>query len=148
MVIIRPRGGNFIYNDEELEIMKYDIQIAKDLGSHGVVIGAIKDFKIDKKIIKELVSIAKPMSITFHMAFDEIEDKKAALDKLIELGINSVLTEGGKSPALENMDNLKELIAYAEDKIIILPGGGITKDNYMDLVKYTGAREVHGTKIV
>ena len=147
--IIRTRGGNFVFTEEEVRIMEKDIEIFKNLGVDGVVIGALtENNEIDEKTIKRLIQKAGDLNITFHMAFDEIEDKKAALDKLIELGINRVLTEGGKSPALENMDNLKELIAYAEDKIIILPGGGITKDNYMDLVKYTGAREVHGTKIV
>ncbi len=147
--IIRTRGGNFVFTEEEIRIMEKDIEIFKNLGVDGVVIGALtRKNEIDEKAIKRLIQKAGDLNITFHMAFDEIEDKKAALDKLIELGINRVLTEGGKSPALKNMDNLKELIDYAEDKIIILPGGGITKDNYMDLVKYTGAREVHGTKIV
>lgn len=148
MVIIRPRGGDFIYNDEELEIMKYDIQISKDLGSHGVVIGAIKDFKMDKKIIKELVSIAKPMSITFHMAFDEIEDKKAAIDELIELKVDRILTKGGTGDAISNKDFLKELVDYADGRIIIMPGKGVNIENRDFILEYTGANEIHGSKVV
>ena len=88
------------------------------------------------------------MSITFHMAFDEIDDKKKALDKLVELGIDRVLTKGGQGKALDNQESLKELVEYARKRIIILAGGGVTKDNYTELVRNTGVMEVHGTKIV
>lgn len=147
--IIRPRGGSFVFTEEEIRIMEKDIEICKTLGVDGVVIGALtEENEIDEKAIKRLIQKAGDLNITFHMAFEEIEDKKAALDKLIGLGIDRILTRGGENSALDNMDALKELIDYADDRIIILPGGGITKDNYMDLVKYTGAKEVHGTKIV
>jgi copper homeostasis protein len=148
MVIIRPRGGNFTYTEEELEIMKYDIQICKALGAHGVVIGAIKDSKVDKKIIKELVALAKPMSITFHMAFDEIEDKKSAIDELVELGIDRILTKGGTSNAITGKDSLKELVKYANERIFIMPGKGVNTENRDYLLEYTGAHEIHGSKIV
>ena len=147
--IIRPRGGDFVFTEEEIRIMEKDIEIFKNLGVDGVVIGALtKDNKIDEIAIKRLVHKAGDLNITFHMAFDEIEDKKIAIDKLVEFGVNRILTKGGKISAMENLDNLKELVDYAVDKIIILPGGGITKDNYEKIVEYTGAREVHGTKIV
>ena len=148
MVIIRPRGGNFIYTEEEVEIMKYDIQICKDLGSHGVVIGAIKDSKVDIKIIKELVDLPKPMSITFHMAFDEIEDKKSAIVELVELGIDRILTKGGASDAITGKDSLKELVKYANERISIMPGKGVNRENRDYLLEYTGAREIHGSRIV
>ena len=147
--IIRPRGGDFVFTEEEIRIMEKDIEIFKNLGVDGVVIGALtKDNKIDEIAIKRLVHKAEYLNITFHMAFDEIEDKKAAIDKLVELGINRILTKGGKKFAMENLHNLKELVDYAGDRIIILPGGGITRDNYGKIAEYTGAKEFHGTKIV
>lgn len=148
-VIIRPRGGNFVFSEEEISIMEKDIEICNSLKVDGVVIGVLtEDNRIDEKSIKKLVEKAGDLSITFHMAFDEIEDKKLALDKLVKLGIDRVLTKGGKGRAIDNKEILKELVEYAGDRIIIMPGGGVTKDNYMKLVKDIGVREVHGTKIV
>lgn len=146
--IIRTRGGNFVFTEDEIQIMEKDIEVCKNLGVDGVVIGALtKDDEVDEETIKRLIAKAEGLEITFHMAFDEIKDKKAAIDKLVELGINRILTKGGEGSALNNMDTIKELIDYAKDRIIILPGGGVTKDNYMELVRYTGAKEVHGTRI-
>ena len=148
MVIIRPRGGYFYYTDDELEIMKSDIEMCKNLGAYGVVIGAIKDNKIDYRIIKDLVNVAKPMSITFHMAFDEIEDKKSAIDYLVELGGDRILTKGGKENAIEGMKCLKELVEYSNGKILIMPGKGINKENRDMILEYTKAIEIHGSKIL
>ncbi len=148
MVIIRPRGGSFTYTEEELEIMKYDVKMCKDLGAHGVVIGAIKDGKVDREIIKELADLAKPMTITFHMAFDEIEDKKSAIDELVELKIDRILTKGGASDAMTGKDSLKELVEYAAGRISIMPGKGVNKENRDFLLEYTGAKEIHGSKVV
>ncbi len=148
-VIIRPRGGNFVFTEEEVRIMEKDIEVCKNLKADGVVIGALtEDNQIDEITVKRLVKKAGDLSISFHMAFDEIEDKKKALDKLVELGIDRVLTKGGQGTALDNKEVLKELVEYANDRIIIMPGGGVTKDNYIKLVKDIGAKEVHGTKIV
>ena len=148
MVIIRPRGGDFSYTKDELEIMKYDIQMCKDLGASGVVIGALRDSKVDKIIISELVSIAKPMTITFHMAFDEIEDKHSAIDKLIDLGIDRILTKGGNENAILGKDLLKDLVKYANGRISIMPGKGVNKENRDFILEYTGACEIHGSKVV
>lgn len=129
-VIIRPRGGNFVYSKEELSIMKNDIKLCKDIGVTGVVFGFLKeDNTLDYETTKEFVELAKPLSITFHMAFDEIVNKFDALDKLIDLGVDRVLTKGGLDNSFKNKDTLKELVEHAKDKIIILPGGGVTKDN-------------------
>lgn len=148
-VIIRPRGGNFVYSKEELSIMKNDIKLCKDIGVTGVVFGFLKeDNTLDYETTKEFVELAKPLSVTFHMAFDEVENKVDALGKLIDLGVDSVLTKGGLDNAFKNKDTLKELVEHAKDKIIILPGGGVTKDNFLELKDYTNAREFHGTKIV
>ena len=148
MVIIRPCGGDFSYTKDELEIMKYDVQMCKDLGASGVVIGAVKDSKVDENIIRELVSIAKPMTITFHMAFDEIEDKYSALDQLIDLGIDRVLTKGGNENAMANKDSLRDLVKYANSRISIMPGKGVNKENRDFILEYTGAYEIHGSKVV
>lgn len=148
MVIIRPRGGDFSYTKDELEIMKYDVQVCKDLGASGVVIGAIKDSMVDKDIIKELVLIAKPMKITFHMAFDEVEDKYYAIDQLIDLGIDSILTKGGNENAMLGKDSLRDLVKYANGRISIMPGKGVNMENRDFILEYTGACEVHGSKVV
>lgn len=149
MVIIRPRGGNFEYSEEEVEIMIEDIKICKELGAHGVVIGALKGDKIDLNTTKKLVEVAKPMNITFHMAFDEIENKKEAIDELVDLGIDRILTKGGKGGnALIGRETIKDLIKYANDRIIIMPGKGVNKQNRDYIMEYTGANEIHGTRVV
>ncbi len=148
MAIIRPRGGDFTYTEDELEIMKYDVQMCKELGTSGVVIGAIKDSGVDKEIIRELVSIAKPMTITFHMAFDEIEDKYSAIDELIHIGIDRVLTKGGNESAMVGKELLRDLVKYANGRISIMPGKGIDKENRDFILEYTGACEIHGSKVV
>nr|WP_300003392.1 copper homeostasis protein CutC [Tissierella sp.] len=147
--IIRPRGGNFVFSEEEIKIMEDDIDACWSLNIEGVVIGALKaDNTIDEEAVKRLVEAAKTMNVTFHMAFDEIADQKQALDKLIDLGVNRVLTKGGGGKAEDNLTQLKELVDYAAGRINILAGGSVTRDNYRDIVKATGVKEVHGTKIV
>ena len=149
MVIIRPRGGNFEYSEEEVEIMIEDIKICKELGAHGVVIGALKGDKIDLNTTKRLVEEAKPMQVTFHMAFDEIEDKKEAIDQLVELRVDRILTKGAAGGnALIGRESIKDLIKYANDRIIIMPGKGVNKENRDYILEYTGAKEIHGTRIV
>lgn len=148
MVIIRPRGGNFEYSEDEAEIMLEDIRMCKEIGVYGVVIGALRGNKIDLDLTKKLVEEARPMKITFHMAFDSIEDKKGAIDELVELGVHRILTKGGMENALEGKDVLKELVEYANDRIIIMPGKGVNKENRDYILEYTGAKEIHGTKVV
>ena len=148
-VMIRPRGSSFVFTEEEIKIMEKDIELCREAKVNGVVIGALtEDNRIDEKALKRLIKKSEKLSVTFHMAFDEIEDKKVALDKLIELGIDRVLTKGGQGSAVDNQQTLKELVNYADNRIIILAGGGITQDNCRELVKNTGIKEVHGTKIV
>ena len=148
MVIIRPRGGNFEYSFDEVEIMKEDIKVCKALGAHGVVIGALKGKEIDEDTIKALLEECKDLSVTFHMAFDEIEDKYKAIDKLVELGIDRVLTKGGKDNAIEGKDELRKLSEYADGRIIIMPGKSVTKENREYILDYTNTSEIHGTKVV
>jgi len=148
-VIIRPRSGNFIYSDEEFEIMLDDIKICKDLMVNGIVYGVLNnENKIDVEKVKLIMAAASPLKQTFHMAFDEIENKKEAIDILVSLKVDRILTKGGENSALENLHSLQNLITYAQDKIIIIPGGGVNKDNLVQVIKETGAKEVHGSKIV
>lgn len=148
-VIIRPRGGHFLYSDEEFEIMLEDIKICKDLKVNGIVFGILNsENKIDIEKTKQIVAVAQGLQRTFHMAFDLIEDKKAAIDILVELKIDRILSKGGEKSALNNLECLKELINYAGDRIIIIPGGGVNKDNLAHVIMKTGAKEVHGSKIV
>lgn len=148
-VIIRPRGGNFIYSKEEKEIMLLDIELCNKLNVNGIVVGALnEESKIDIEFIKRVKKVNKTKEITFHMAFDEIEDKKKAIDTLVELNINRILTKGGVLSAPNNLQSIKELINYEGNRIIIMPGGGITKDNKDYIIRETGALELHGTKIV
>ncbi|GAB1766024.1 copper homeostasis protein CutC [Priestia megaterium] len=148
-VIIRPRIGDFVYSEAEYQIMKKDVKTCKDLGVNGVVFGILtEEAEIDYGRTKELIAEARPLSVTFHMAFDEIKDKYKAIDILIELGADRILTKGGKGSALQNLHMIRELITYANERIIILPGGGIHEGNAERVIKETKAAELHGTKIV
>ena len=118
--IIRARGGDFCYSDEELKIMREDILMCKSLGAKGIVFGMLtKDKKIDEKILKEFVSLASPMEVTFHKAVDELENPVEAVDILAEAGVKRILTSGTKATALEGEDILNEMIQRAEGKIKI-----------------------------
>ncbi|MCM3640954.1 copper homeostasis protein CutC [Priestia aryabhattai] len=148
-VIIRPRIGDFVYSEAEYQIMKKDVKTCKDLGVNGIVFGILtEEAEIDYGRTKELIAEARPLSITFHMAFDETKDKYKAIDILSELGADRILTKGGKGSALQNLHMLRELITYANERIIILPGGGIHEGNAERVMKETKAAELHGTKIV
>lgn len=147
--MIRPRGGDFTYTNEEIEIMKEDISVCKKFEVESIVLGVltIKN-KIDTKLLKELVLLARPLKVVFHMAFDEIEDKFEALNELLEIGIDRILTKGCKTNALEGVDVLKAISEKANDKIIIVAGGGVTKENYHKIANSTSISQFHGTKIV
>lgn len=148
-VIIRPRGGNFVYTKEEIEIMKEDIKLCKELGADGVVLGVLThDNKIDYEVTKELVECAKPMSITFHKAIDEVENPVVEFKKLANLGIDRILSSGTKLTALEGKDILNKMISEGENKITIVVAGKVTKDNLIDVSKEIPAKEYHGKKIV
>ncbi len=144
-VLIRPRSGNFVYSEDEFQIMKTDIQLCKDLGCKGIVSGILKpDDTIDVERTKILIDLAKPLSFTFHRAFDEVKNPKEALLQLIELGANRVLTSGKKTTAEEGLDLLKELNVIAKNRITILAGGGITSKN-ANLFKEAGLTEIHAS---
>ena len=144
--IIRPRGGDFVYSDPEFEIMKMDIQHCKALGCDGLVFGMLTaDGKVDVERCKALLEAAYPLPATFHRAFDDSADLFEALEVLISLGFERVLTSGGAPTAMEGIDVLKSLVEVASNRIEIMPGAGVTKDNVALLVKMTSAKSVHGS---
>jgi len=150
MVMVRPRGGNFVYSDNELEQMKNSILTFKKIGVAGVVFGILNDdFTINLEQTKELTDLAKPLKVTFHKAIDRTSDLIQALDNLLTIKkIDKILTSGGQPTALEGKDILKEMIVNAAGKITILSAGKITVDN-LDLIhQEIGGLEYHGRKIV
>ena len=143
-VIIRPRGGDFLYSDVEFEVMKHDIRTAKELGADGIVTGILTaDGKVDKPRMQELKALAAPLPITFHRAFDMAADPFEALEDCIELGMDRILTSGHEKTAIEGMELIAELAKKANGRIRIMPGAGINEKNVRKLVEYTGVQEVH-----
>lgn len=143
-VMIRPRGGDFLYTDLEFEIMRDDIAVAKRLGADGVVLGLLRaDGRIDRERTARLVDDAAPLPVTFHRAFDVSRDPMESLETLVGMGVRRVLTSGQKASALEGVDLIRRLVDTAGDRITILAGGGLTADNAAQLVTATGVREVH-----
>lgn len=143
-VMIRPRGGDFFYSDAEFEIMKTDIGICKQCGCDGIVIGLLKKTgSIDKKRCRELVALAYPLGITFHRAFDRTKEPFRALEDIIETGCERILTSGQQPKAVDGAQIIKELIAMAKDRIIIMPGSGVNAENIISLAETTGAKEFH-----
>ncbi len=144
--IIRPRGGDFLYTKDEFEIMKNDIKMCKELGCEGIVIGLLNmDGTIDMTRTSELIEIAYPLEVTFHRAFDRCKDPFAALEELIEIGCQRILTSGQKPTVSEGVDLIAELNKKADDLIIILPGSGVRKDNIKMLAEKTGCIEFHSS---
>jgi copper homeostasis protein len=143
-VIVRPRGGDFCYSDIEYEVMKSDILAARELGADGVVIGVLDvDGRVDRKRTRELIEMARPMSVTFHRAFDMTADPFEALRDLIELKVDRILTSGQKNTAMEGIRLISDLVKEAGEKVIIMPGCGITPENIARLAEETGAKEFH-----
>ena len=148
-VMIRPRGGDFLYSPDEIEIMREDILICKKIGVESVVFGFLtKDNLIDLTLLKEMVQLARPLKVVFHMAFDEIENKSEALKQLIECGVDRILTKGSKTNATDGINTLKKLVEEAQNKLIIVAGGGVTKDNFRKIADESKVSQCHGTKIV
>ena len=144
--IIRPRGGDFLYSDDEFYAMQEDIKACKKIGCDGVVIGMLNaDGSIDMERSAALKQLAGPMQVTFHRAFDRVKDPFAALEQIIELGCHRILTSGLKPTAIEGADLLKKLVEKATDRIIIMPGSGIRSENIESLASKTGAKAFHSS---
>lgn len=145
-VIIRPRGGDFLYNSYEAESMIHDILLCKELGADGVVIGALTaDGDIDTSLCRRLIDAADGMSVTFHRAFDMCRDPRQALEELIALGCDRVLTSGQATTAETGIPLLKELVEQAAGRISIMPGCGVNSGNAAMILQETGATEIHAS---
>ncbi len=144
-VLIRPRAGDFNYSLVELEVMKEDILFCADQRVDGVVIGALTDKnEVNEQMTNELLNAADYMDVTFHRAFDQTANQFEALDTLKELGIQRILTSGGKGNAIDNLDQLEALIDDAAEDLIIMPGGGIRPENIKNILD-SGCHEVHSS---
>ncbi|XP_039631001.1 copper homeostasis protein cutC homolog [Polypterus senegalus] len=142
--MIRPRGGDFLYSDRELEVMKTDIHLCKSNGADGLVFGALtEDGRIDAELSMELLAISRPLPVTFHRAFDMVHDPVVATETLISLGFERVLTSGCDATALEGLPLIKRLVEQAKGRIIVMPGGGITERNLQRILEGSGAQEFH-----
>ena len=153
MTMIRPRGGDFVYNDMEIAIMLEDIRMNAQAGSQGVVFGVLTaDKKLDKPNLEKLIAASKGMEIVFHMAFDELsdEDQLEAIDWLSQAGVTRILTRAGVSG--DSLDkrftHYHRILEHAKGKIEILPGGGIDLDNRQIFIDQLGVTQLHGTKVV
>ena len=153
MTMIRPRGGDFDYNDLEIAIMLEDIRLTAQAGSQGVVFGALTaDKKLDKANLEKLIAASRGMEIVFHMAFDELsdEDQLEAIDWLSQAGVTRILTRAGVSG--DSLDkrfaHYHRILEHAKGKIEILPGGGIDLDNRQTFIDQLGVTQLHGTKVV
>jgi copper homeostasis protein len=143
-VLVRPRPGDFLYSNDERDVMRRDVAQARSLGADGVVVGALtSDGDVDAEVVRELIGLARPMAVTFHRAFDFARDRAAALETLIGLGVDRVLTSGGAATALEGAPLLAALVAQAKGRIGILAGGSITSANVAEVVRASGVGEVH-----
>jgi len=145
-VMIRPRGGDFLFSKDDFQIMKDDIAICKQLGADGIVTGVLTtEGKIDKKRCSELIDLAYPLEATFHRAFDRVANPPEALEDIIDLGFERILTSGLKPKAIEAVHLLSQLIQQASERIIIMPGSGVNAENMISIAESTGAKEFHSS---
>ena len=145
-VMIRPRGGDFLYSKQELLVMKEDVQAAKEAGADGFVFGILRaNGSVDGENCGELVTLAKPLPVTFHRAFDVTSNVEEALQSLIGLGFSRVLTSGQAPTAVQGLPLLKKLVAQAAGRIVVMPGAGISEENLERILTESGAREFHGS---
>jgi copper homeostasis protein len=143
-VLIRPRGGDFLYSRCEVDVMREDIRLARTLGADGVVIGCLTpEGDIDRTRTRELMELARPLNVTFHRAFDMCRDPRQGLEDLVTLGVDRVLTSGQEASCAEGLELLAALQRQAAGRIIVMPGGGITARNVRRIVEATGVSEVH-----
>lgn len=143
-VLIRPRAGNFLYSNLEIESMRDDIEAAKQIGMDGLVLGMLdENNRVDVENTKMLVNVARPLPVTFHRAFDLVRNRLAALEDVIRTGALCILTSGGKARATDALSILSRLLQAAQSRIQIMPCGGINSSNVVGIVRATAAREIH-----
>ncbi|MCY1518845.1 Copper homeostasis protein CutC [compost metagenome] len=144
--IIRPRGGDFLYTEDEFELMKTDIALCKSLQCNGVVFGILKaNGDVDLKRCAELVALASPMPVTFHRAFDRSNNLSKSLEDIINLGFTRILSSGAAQSAQQGIHKLAELIKQADHRISIMPGAGINPSNILEIKEQTGATLFHSS---
>jgi copper homeostasis protein len=144
--IIRPRGGDFLYSDEEFSVMMRDVEYCKQVGCNGVVLGVLcPDGSVDKGRCARLVEAAYPLGVTFHRAFDWASNPFEAMEAIIGIGCERILTSGQRPTALEGVPLIDELVREADDRIVIMPGSGVRAANIVDLAQKTGASEFHSS---
>ena len=145
-VLVRPRPGDFVYNRLEIDNMVRDVQMCKECGAAGVVVGFLHpDGRVDKAMTRRFVEIAAPLPVTFHRAFDRCPDWPQALEDVIDCGCRRILTSGCQPAATEGRDTLRSIVDLAGERITILMGGGVRSDNVRSLLEHTGVHEVHGS---
>lgn len=143
-VLIRPRGGGFVYSDDELDVMRRDVVVASTQGADGLVIGALDGSGgVDVAITTELVNAARGLPVTFHRAFDSTLDMAQALEMLVDIGVTRVLTSGGAATALEGAGTIARLVDQTRDRITIIAAGGIRESNVRDVVATSRVTEIH-----
>ncbi|MAG58520.1 MAG: copper homeostasis protein CutC [Planctomycetes bacterium] len=146
MVMVRPRGGGFTYDASELTVMESQAHEMRAAGADGIVFGCVcADGGVDREATERLIDAARPLPVTFHRALDGVPDPFAALDVLLDLGVDRVLTSGGPGPAHHHRDALRQLVLRAGDLLAIMPGGGVRADNVVDTVRTSHALEVHSS---
>lgn len=144
--MILPRGGDFLYSDADFDIMKTDVQLCRQLGCDGVVMGILKaDGSIDKKRTAQLVELAYPMGVTFHRAFDRCANPFEALEHIIDAGCERILTSGQHETAINGTSLISDLVKQADERIVIMPGSGVRSSNIIELAKKTGATQFHSS---
>lgn len=145
-VLVRPRGGDFCYNELEVKTMEEDVAFCKEAGASGIVVGFMHpDGSIDTELTRRFVELSAPLPVTFHRAFDECADPLNALEQIIECGCARILTSGCKPTAIEGAEMLQQLVKKADGRITILAGSGVTPENAVTLREKTGAKEIHGS---
>lgn len=143
-VMIRPRGGDFFYDSDELAVMRHDTAVAKECGANGVVFGILDlDGNIDLAHTRAMAELARPMEVTFHRAFDMAADLPRALEDVCATGATRLLTSGGRQTSIEGRDQIGKVVQQAGGRILVMPGSGIKPENVCGLVEHTGAREIH-----
>jgi copper homeostasis protein len=144
VVMIRPRGGGFVYSDAERDVMRRDVAVARSLRADGVAIGGLRpDGGVDLALVQSLIEPADGMSITFHRAFDLTIDMESALDSLIGAGVTHILTAGGAARAIDGATAIAKLVRQAGSRAVVMAGGGVREENVRQLVSASGVREVH-----
>ena len=142
--MVRPRGGSFVYSSDEADAMAHDIEAVTQAGAHGVVFGALTaDGAIDVLLMRRLIALARPLSVTCHKAIDDSRDLPEALDVLLGLGVDRVLSSGGAPTAADGAAMMARLVRQAGDALVVMAGGGVRAHNVAALVQATGVREVH-----